>query len=192
MKDGYISLVAASCMVLCGYDALVFNSVQGSRRWELYFNNPYAELFGAVNTSYTVGAIIAGFFLGGPLSDYYRRRWGMGIGCFATIIATPMQTFSSRGKFEYFIGGGVLIEMGQGIALTAGLMYIGELAPASIRGKIMTFWQMFYTVGSFIAYGINYICSLHRERPGEWDWIVILLVLRVTRNTNTTIDTSRF
>ena len=29
----YISLVAASCMVLYGYDASVFNALQGSKHW---------------------------------------------------------------------------------------------------------------------------------------------------------------
>lgn len=47
-----------------------------------------------VNTSYTIGAIVAGFFLGGPTADYLGRRWGMFIGCALTIIATMMQTFT--------------------------------------------------------------------------------------------------
>lgn len=54
----------------------------------------------------------------------------------------------------------------------AGPVYIGEMAPVHIRGKIMAFWQMFYSVGSFIAYWINYACSLHRKKLGEWDWKV--------------------
>ena len=36
----YISLVAASCMVLYGYDASVFNAIQGSAHWVAYFNHP--------------------------------------------------------------------------------------------------------------------------------------------------------
>lgn len=36
----YISMVAASCMVLYGYDASVFNALQGSDNWIAYFNNP--------------------------------------------------------------------------------------------------------------------------------------------------------
>jgi MFS family permease len=57
----------------------------------------------------------------------------------------------------------------------AGPVYIGELAPAQIRGKIMAFWQLFYSVGSFIAYWINYACSLHREKLGEWDWKMVVI-----------------
>ena len=36
----YISLVAAACMVLYGYDASVYNTVQGSTNWVAYFNDP--------------------------------------------------------------------------------------------------------------------------------------------------------
>ena len=35
--------------------------------------------------------------------------------------------------------------------IAAGPIYIGELSPPEIRGAIMSFWQMFYSVGSFIA-----------------------------------------
>ncbi|TVY46111.1 Quinate permease [Lachnellula subtilissima] len=171
----YISLVAASCMVLYGYDASVYNSVQGSKHWIAYFNDPDPELIGAVNTAYNVGAIISGFFLGGPLADFLGRRWGMGIGCFITVIATFMQTFAPKGNLGVFIAGRVLIGIGQGTALTAGPVYIGELAPVHIRGKIMAFWQLFYSVGSFIAYWINYACSLHRAKLGDWDWKTVVI-----------------
>lgn len=59
----YISLVAASCMVLYGYDASVFNALQNSKHWIAYYNNPGPNIIGAINTSYTVGAVVAGFFM---------------------------------------------------------------------------------------------------------------------------------
>lgn len=76
------------------------------------------EKIGAVNTAYTVGAIIAGFFLGGPVADWLGRRWGMAIGCFVTIVATFIQTFSPRGQLGCFIAGRVIIGLGQGVALS--------------------------------------------------------------------------
>lgn len=84
----------------------------------------------------------------------------MAIGCFVTIIATLMQTFTPHHKLGVFIAGRVVIGIGQGMALTAGPVYIGEVAPSEIRGHIMACWQMFYSVGSFIAYWIN-VCSSH-------------------------------
>ncbi|KAF7197064.1 putative quinate permease [Pseudocercospora fuligena] len=171
----YISLVAASCMVLYGYDASVYNAVQGSDNWVAFFNAPGAQIIGAVNTSYTVGAIVAGFFMGGPIADYFGRRVGMASGAACVVVATFMQTFSPRGEIGCFIAGRVVIGIGQGLALTAGSIYIGECAPPEIRGTIMTFWQMFYSVGSFIAYWINYACSKNVGALGEWDWKMVVI-----------------
>ncbi|KAF2173282.1 hypothetical protein M409DRAFT_17225 [Zasmidium cellare ATCC 36951] len=170
----YISLVAASCMVLYGYDASVYNAVQGSDNWVAYFNDPDANIIGAVNTSYTVGAIVAGFFIGGPVADYFGRRVGMAAGAACVVVATFMQTFSPRGQIGCFIAGRVVIGIGQGLALT-GSIYIGECCPPEIRGTIMTFWQLFYSVGSFIAYWINFACSKHVEELGEWDWKMVVI-----------------
>ncbi|KAL6874725.1 sugar transporter [Trichoderma novae-zelandiae] len=176
----YISMVAAMCMVLYGYDASMYNSLQGSDNWLAYFyldteRDTYMIRF--INTTYTISAIIAGFFLGGPFAclappsqKARRRRWGMWIGCSITVIATFMQTFAPRHRLGCFIAGRVLVGLAQGIALTSGPVYIGGMAPAQICGLTMAFWQLSYSVGSFIAYWINYACSLHRSWLGEWDW----------------------
>lgn len=39
----------------------------------------------------------------------------------------------------------------------------------------MSFWQMFYSVGSFIAYWINFACSKHKATLGEWDWRMVVI-----------------
>jgi hypothetical protein len=57
-------MVAAGCMVLYGYDAAVFNAVQGNKHWLAYFDTPAGELLGLINTSYSIGAIVAGLFAG--------------------------------------------------------------------------------------------------------------------------------
>jgi MFS family permease len=80
--------------------------------------------------------------MGGPLADFAGRRWGMFAGCFVTIIATFMQAFTPRHNIGVFIAGRVIIGIGQGLALTAAPVYIGEVTPASIRGKVMTIWQV--------------------------------------------------
>ena len=105
-------------MVLYGYDASVYNAVQGSDNWVAYFNDPDANIIGAVNTSYTVGAIVAGFFMGGPIADYFGRRVGMAAGSVCVIVATFMQTFSPRGEIGCFIAGRVVVGIGQGLALS--------------------------------------------------------------------------
>ncbi|KAL1962836.1 hypothetical protein VTN77DRAFT_9111 [Rasamsonia byssochlamydoides] len=171
----YISIVAAACMVLYGYDASVYNSVQGSKNWVAYFDNPGPDMIGAVNTAYTVGAIVGGFFLGGPVADFFGRKFGMAVGCVLVIAATFMQAFAPRHDIACFLAGRCIIGVGQGVALTAGPIYISEVAPPHIRGKIMTFWQMFYSVGSFICFWVNYACTEYKSHLGEWDWKMVVV-----------------
>lgn len=52
------------------------------------------------------------------MADYFGRRVGMGVGCFITIIATFLQTFAPYHNLGCFIGGRVLIGIGQGMALS--------------------------------------------------------------------------
>ncbi|KAK8117126.1 quinate permease [Apiospora kogelbergensis] len=162
LYNWYICMVAATCMVLYGYDASVFNAAQGSANWLNYFDlhkKDDAYLIGLVNTAYTIGAIVGGFFMAGPLADYFGRR----------------VAFAPRHNLGCFIGGRVLIGIGQGLSLTAGATYISEVAPSDIRGTIMTFWQLNYSVGSFIAYWIAYATSLNIKRLGDWDWKLVVI-----------------
>jgi MFS family permease len=105
-------------MVLYGYDASVYNSVQGSKNWVKWFGDPSSEVIGSINTAYTVGAIFGGFFLGGPIADFAGRKVGMWTGCVLVIIATFVQTFAPRDNIGQFIGGRCIVGIGQGIALS--------------------------------------------------------------------------
>ncbi|KAF3915636.1 hypothetical protein ABW21_db0208981 [Orbilia brochopaga] len=172
----YISMVAAATMVLYGYDASVFNAVQGSSNWKKWWGSPDANLLGAINTCYTCGGIAAGWFFSAPISDRFGRRMSITVGCVLVIASTFIQAFAPAGHgVGGFLAGRTIIGFGQGIALPAGPVYIGELAPADIRGKIMSFWQMFYSVGSFIAFWINYACTKHVKTLGNWDWQMVVI-----------------
>lgn len=48
----------------------------------------------------------------------------MGFGAALTIIATFLQTFAPRGNLGVFIGGRVIIGLGQGVALSMSLLIL--------------------------------------------------------------------
>ncbi|KAJ5219465.1 uncharacterized protein N7498_001564 [Penicillium cinerascens] len=148
-------------MVLYGYDASVFNSVQGSDNWMAWFNEPSAPTIGSINTAYTVGAIFGGFFLGGPTADFLGRKvWNGDWLCLCHHCYIHADLFAALATWGASWLAGAIIGIGQGIALTAGPIYIGELAPSEIRGKIMTFWQMFYS---------------NVTKLGQWDWKLVII-----------------
>ncbi|KAF2621970.1 MFS sugar transporter-like protein [Macroventuria anomochaeta] len=165
----YVCMVVATTMILYGYDSSTFNAVQGSKHWVAYFHKPSPSVIGSINTAYNVGGIIAGVFMSAPISDRFGRRWAIITGCVIVIISTFISTFTPR-NIGGFIAGRAIVGIGQGIALPAGPTYISEIAPAESRGKIMSFWQMNFSVGSFLAYWINYACTKNAAKLGDWDW----------------------
>lgn len=131
-------------MVLYGYDASVFNSVQGSKNWVAWFDKPNSSMIGSINTAYTVGAIFGGFFLGGPIADYLGRKIGMAIGCVLVIIATFMQTFAPYHSLACFIAGRVIIGIGQGIALSESIRLVTVILKYLLIRGSRSIWTYLY------------------------------------------------
>lgn len=71
----YISIVAAMVMVLYGFDAGVYNAVQNSANWANWYGINVKKdtyMVGLINTVYSVGAIISGWFFAGPIVSRFH------------------------------------------------------------------------------------------------------------------------
>lgn len=168
---------ACMSMILYGFDASTFNAVQGYTEWKEYFHHPDPNVIGSVTTAYTVAAILGGFFISPWMSDTFGRRMNIIVGSVLVIAATCLQTFSPR-VIGAFIAGRGIIGLAQGIALPAAATYISEVAPTEIRGKVLSFYQLFYSVGSFICFWASF-GTTKAPQLGEWRWktVVFLQVL---------------
>lgn len=172
----FCALSAALCNSYYGFDASVYNAVQGSDAWVDWMGHPGPELIGGVNTAYSVCAIISGWFIAAPAADYLGRKVAMAIGSVLIMIGCILETFTPRHQIGCFIAGRAIIGLGQGIALSAGPAYIGEITPSRIRGIVMTFWQVAYSIGLFFAFWINYACTKYLDRlPTNWDWRILCI-----------------
>lgn len=141
-------------MILMGYDASVFNSVQVSPHWVAYFDKPvwyhscaflnqtnilrgslphwinkynlyrgrnccWLDLLWSRCTSWVFSSlqVLTGLIVV-VQADYLGRRYGMGIACILTTIATFVQTFAPRGNLGAFMAGRVIIGFGIGMAIS--------------------------------------------------------------------------
>ncbi|KDE03937.1 hypothetical protein MVLG_05629 [Microbotryum lychnidis-dioicae p1A1 Lamole] len=168
-------IAACMAMILYGYDASTFNAVQGSKHWVAYFNKPTPSQIGTINSVYVVGNIVSGFFAAPWVSSRYGRRVPIMLGALLVIVATFVQTFAPRGHLNAFLGGRFIVGLGQGLALPNGPVYVSEVTRPHVRGRLLGFWQLFYSVGAFVAFWINYATSKHTAKLGEWDWKLVLI-----------------
>ncbi|WVR07320.1 hypothetical protein IAU60_004361 [Kwoniella sp. DSM 27419] len=111
----------------------------------------------AITSSTTLGALLGGL-LAGSLSDYTGRK---------LVIVLANAVFIAAGSVNTMITGRFVVGLGVGLASCIVPLYIGEIAPSRIRGRLVTMNAVVVTFGQVVAYG-----SAFRDVQDGWRWIV--------------------
>jgi SP family sugar porter-like MFS transporter len=146
-----ISLAAALGGLLFGYDWVVIGGAKPF--YEKYFHLSTPAAIGWAMSCALVGCL-AGAVLSGALADRFGRKRPLilaaalfGLSSIATALAGSFAVFvASR------IAGGVAI----GLASNLSPLYIAEVAPAALRGRLVSVNQLTIVVGILLAQVINW------------------------------------
>jgi len=161
----FLSVVAALGGFLFGFDSGVINGTVNSLQ-EAFDSD-------AVGTGFNVASMLlgcaAGAFFAGTLADKFGRKhlliaaaaafifsaWGSGIA-------------GSSAQFVFFrVLGGLAV----GAASILSPAYIGEIAPANIRGRLISLQQLAIVLGLFVAFFSNYnLVSIAGSASAELWW----------------------
>ena len=115
--------------------------------------------------SHTIAATVA-IFLAGPLADRAGRRTVLRLAAIA--FAASAVVASAAGSFPVLLAGRVLSGLGVGAVLVAAPMYIAEIATPALRGRMVTFTQLFIVLGIFLAFTSNYFIVKLTTLPPGW------------------------
>jgi SP family arabinose:H+ symporter-like MFS transporter len=156
-----------------GFDASVISGVVTFIEPE--FNLTKIELGWSV-ASLTLTATLA-MMVSGPLSDRLGRRPVLKLA--AVLFAISAVTSAIAPGFVTLVAARMLGGFGVGAALIIAPMYIAEIAPPRMRGRMVSFNQLNIVVGISTAFFTNYlILSLGQSdapwvrtlRLAEWNW----------------------
>ncbi|WP_417860000.1 sugar porter family MFS transporter [Winogradskyella sediminis] len=174
MKKGVFLLLIAAVSalggLLFGYDTGVINGAQ-------FYLTEHFGLSDALK-GWVVGSALLGCLVGAiaaaPLSILIGRKWSLIISAiFFTISAYGSglpelfpQTVSMLVVFR-IIGG-----LGIGVASMNAPMYIAEIAPSNIRGRMVTYYQLAIVIGFFVVFLATYFIGneLSVEENIEFGW----------------------
>lgn len=168
-----VALIVALGGFLMGFDASVISGVVGFI--EIDFELSKLELGWAVS-SLALTATFA-MMVAGPISDRIGRRPTLKIA--AVLFALSAIASALAPGFQTLVIARMVGGLGVGAALIIAPMYIAEIAPASIRGRMVSFNQLNIVIGISAAFFSNYLIlklgqsdlswaeSLHF---GEWGW----------------------
>ena len=163
------TFVAAVGGLLFGYDTAVVAGAIGFIQ-EKYNLSP--AMTGWAASCALIGCM-AGAMLAGALSDKLGRKKVLMISAFAFAISSVGILIPSA--IEYFILFRFIGGIGIGIASILAPMYISEIAPADIRGRLISIYQLGIVTGILLIYFVNAgIAGLHDDAwnvDSGWRWM---------------------
>ena len=171
-----ITLVATIGGLLFGYDTAVISGAEKSLQ-EFFIKSLELNTFihGATVSSALIGCIIGGI-LSGFLSTRLGRKKSLLLASVLFFLsalgsAYPEAFFFTKGEPSisllitfniYRVLGGI----GVGLASAICPMYIGEIAPAEIRGRLVSFNQFAIIFGMLVVYFVNW--GIAKGETIEW------------------------
>lgn len=119
-----------------------------------------------------IGAAVGAFSAGFPAERFGRKKVIIAIAFLFTItsILCALATNWITLVIFRFIGG-----LAIGASSVLGPMYIAEISPAAIRGRLVAFFQFNVTLGLLLAYTSNYLFSNVGENA--WRWMLGIVAL---------------
>jgi SP family arabinose:H+ symporter-like MFS transporter len=163
-----VAVIVALGGFLMGFDASVISGVVRfiERRFEL----GKIELGWSV-ASLTLAATFA-MMISGPLSDRLGRRAVLRL---AALLFTGSAILSAIAPtFPVLVVARMIGGLGVGAALIVAPMYIAELAPARIRGRMVSLNQLNIVVGISAAFFSNYLVLKFGQSDASWSLVLRL------------------
>lgn len=146
-----ISSVAAMGGLLFGWDWVVIGGAKPF--FQRYFELTSEAQIGWANSCALIGCLV-GALIAGALSDKFGRKRLLIVA--ALIFAVTSIGNALANNFTIFIAWRIFGGVAIGLASNLSPMYIAEVAPAQIRGKLVSINQLTIVVGILLAQYINW------------------------------------
>ena len=161
------ALIVALGGFLMGFDASVISGVVGFIEGE--FSLTKAQLGFSV-ASLTLTATLA-MMVSGPLADRFGRRTILFVA--AVLYAISAVASALAPSFSVLVIARMIGGLGVGASLIIAPLYIAEIAPAEMRGQMVSFNQLNIVVGITVAFFTNYLILQWMDGSSEsWRWML--------------------
>lgn len=158
-----ISAIAALGGVLFGFDLVIISGTVSFFTEHFQLNEIQTGwAVGCINLGAAIGAVI-----GGKLSDSIGRRKLLML-CAVLFALTGIGTGWAN-TFLVFVFFRMMSGVAVGAAALVCPMYIAEISPAPMRGRMVSFYQLSIVIGILLAYLSNYL--LLETGINNWRWM---------------------
>ena len=162
----FICAVSAMGGLLFGYDWVVIGGAKPF--YELYFGISDSPLLqGVAMTTALIGCLFGAMVAGAAADKYGRKPLLMVSAVLFTVSAIGTGLFNDFTLFNIarFVGG-----VGIGVASALAPMYIAEVSPTEIRGRMVSLNQMTIVLGILAAQIVNMLLARDTSVAAEQAW----------------------
>ena len=156
------SLIVALGGFLFGFDTAVISGVEKSIQ-QLFDLSPF--LHGFTISSALIGTVVGALIAGKPADKYGRKpilfivAFLFALSAIGSALAHSLTAFI----FYRFLGG-----IAVGASSVVAPMYISEISPASVRGRMTALFQFNVIFGILMAYISNFLLKEMGGSPWRW------------------------
>lgn len=133
-------------------------------RWISTMQPANSWVTGAVVSLYDIGCLIGALSIG-FMADHYGRERTLSIASVVFIVGAILQSASYT--ITSITIGRVILGYGVGACAGGVPLYVSEIAPAGLRGRIVGIEQMILCFGELVAFWLNYGFNF-LETPDWW------------------------
>ncbi|ARN56625.1 sugar porter family MFS transporter [Sedimentisphaera salicampi] len=160
------SVTASLAGFLFGFDTIVISGAE-QKIEEVW--NLGSGMHGICMSAALWGTVLGALVGGMPAEKFGRRKTLIWIGVLYLLSAIGSGMAPDKYFFiiSRFIGG-----IGVGIATIASPMYISEIAPAGLRGRLAGMFQFNIVFGILVAFLSNYLIGKYMDESIAWRWML--------------------
>jgi len=160
-----VVIIAALGGLLFGFDVAVISGTTASL--QAVFSLSGSRL------GFTVASALIGTIIGAIIAGWPADRWGRRFTLVLIAIAYLVSAVGSALAWNWpaFLVFRVLGGVGVGAASVVSPMYIAEISPARLRGRMVAITQFNIVLGILLAYLSNYLVARALLGATEWRWM---------------------
>jgi MFS transporter, SP family, xylose:H+ symportor len=164
-----IALIAALGGFLFGFETAVISGAEKTIQ-QLWSLTPFWQGFTVASS--LIGTVLGSIIAGVPAQRYGRKKVLIAIALMYLLSAAGCALSSGWFLFVMFrFIGGVAV----GASSVVGPMYISEISPAHLRGRLAGSFQLNIVLGIFVAYITNYFFAGSGE--DSWRWMLGVMMV---------------
>src|ERR1700744_1836313 len=146
-----IGLVVMLAGLLFGYDQGVISGALAGIDKTFHPGTVVIEII----TSWVTLGAMAGALVAGTLTERFGRRASILLAAAVFVVGALLEALAP--DTGVLVVGRLILGAGVGLASVAAPLYGAENAPAHVRGRFVSLYQMAITVGIFLAYFADYL-----------------------------------